>query len=222
MIISRRNPARQAFSLIELLVVIAIVAVLAGMLLPAVGMVRSAARSTQCKSNLRQVHIAYHGYAEDNDGALPRQYYVAGVLQAYNGNDTHAGQSCYLNESACSGSPNHHPPIFVCPAAAAKVARYGEPYVCFRGPTYFMNANAWGGWSQFTRPKNPSGVAMSASSFPMLIEDDPIDMNTNHGAASPSSRFFYAHSGLMNLVYFDGHVGSIRPAQQFVLYDGGP
>lgn len=212
----------RAFTLIELLVVVSIIAVLAGMLLPAIGLVRASAKSTQCKSNLRQVYVAYHGYAEDNNGSLPRQYYIAGSLQDYNPNDVHAGQSCYLNEQVCSDSANHHPPIFVCPLASAKVQRTTEAFTCYRGPTYFPNADAWRGWSQFTRPKNPSGVAMPASSFPLLIEDDPIDPNANHGAASPSNRLFYAHTGLMNLLYFDGHVGSIRPAQQFVLYNGGP
>jgi prepilin-type N-terminal cleavage/methylation domain-containing protein len=65
---------QRAFSLIELLVVISIIAVLAGMLLPAVGMVKAAAQATQCKSNIRQVFVAYHGYADDYEGALPRKY----------------------------------------------------------------------------------------------------------------------------------------------------
>ncbi|MCK6487290.1 MAG: type II secretion system GspH family protein [Planctomycetes bacterium] len=65
------HPCRQAFTLIELLVVIAIVAVLAGMLMPAVAMVREAARGAACQSNLRQITLGLIAYAGDQDGLLP-------------------------------------------------------------------------------------------------------------------------------------------------------
>ncbi|MCK6486867.1 MAG: type II secretion system GspH family protein [Planctomycetes bacterium] len=64
---------RNAFTLIELLVVIAIVAILAGMLLPAVSLVKEAALKTNCMSNLRQVTLVYMTYTNDFEGLLPNQ-----------------------------------------------------------------------------------------------------------------------------------------------------
>ena len=66
------SPCHRPFTLIELLVTIAVIAILAGMLLPALNSAREKTYKISCASNLRQVGYAMLNYVGDNDGFYPR------------------------------------------------------------------------------------------------------------------------------------------------------
>jgi len=86
-----RRPAPRGFTLIELLVVIGIIAILVGILLPALSRARESASQLKCMANLKQIGVAMYIYVHDNKGSLP--YGFVGNKNPIDGNPQYSGET---------------------------------------------------------------------------------------------------------------------------------
>ena len=221
---------KHIFTLIELLVVIAIIAILASMLLPALNKARASAVGIKCVSNHKQTGQIFMQYASDYNGWLyPVNHGVEKYLDGSNRNKWHQMMQ-YLKyakqpASYISGKSVHINPIFKCPdprladhANNATGVRISEQ--C--DDRYFNLHSKRPCLSTGTAPYPPSSKSWD-SLQEMILAGDTIStsgqrnmqiwgMNDYRGDSDRGVPHF-RHLGKCNILYGDGHVQGIHPAE---------
>ena len=222
-----------AFTLIELLVVIAVIAILAGLLLPALAKAKKQAQSVQCLSNVRQMVLATVLYADDNGDQLPFAWWYNASNDDASKNNFQTLIVKYIKSSdfkagTATTNSDFAESVFRCPTRILENHWRGfKNYPGTGNPwkiSYAMNQYTLLSYPPaVTSPKTAKlgSVVLPANTFliadvskdlnhPAIIilgkeSDGSYDVGYRHGAAYPY--------GKANISFMDGHINSISAKQ---------
>jgi prepilin-type N-terminal cleavage/methylation domain-containing protein/prepilin-type processing-associated H-X9-DG protein len=204
--LGHRSSSRRGFTLIELLVVIAILAILAALLLPALGRAKIKARAVYCMNNKKQLMLAFKLYTDDHNGVFfPMTYmgddgWIRGWLDFNDNNPDNWDTDTLLNpKRAVLGPYTKAPGIYRCPADWSQVNPSGQGAVSrIRSVSVSQavgtwsdgSSPTWGVWldSAGASPDNPGGkwqvyyresvvVRPAPSQLWVFVDEHPASIN---------------------------------------------
>jgi prepilin-type processing-associated H-X9-DG protein/prepilin-type N-terminal cleavage/methylation domain-containing protein len=200
---------RNAFTLVELLVVIGIIAVLMGILLPALSRAREHAKAVQCLSNLRQMALAARMYCEANQQMFPVAYWEQDCWDLSTRDGELVPGLLWSGEGAAQ--------IQQCPSYDGPSNTLADPYTGYNYNTSYIGH---GQFEQIRAPARATQVRQPAETA--LFGDGEFAGGANKfmrsPLPSPSETFFFGryagtqgfrHLGRTNVAYCDGHAESI-------------